>query len=279
MTGPLRVPPGRAGRVWLLGRLHTAERGLDLLDRKLRVLRREQERARLAAERTGAEWRRRCAEAEPWLLRAALLGGQRALRHAVPGETAQVQVTWAVVMGVRYPQQAVAHSGRPAPDAAPTGTTALVEAAATYRDALRGRRGPRRRRGDRAPARRGGGRNGAPTARGRGPVDPTPARGPAPHRARARGARPRRGAPPAVGGRTPAARVTRLPAGMRGAEPPPLSAQAAGAPASALHRASASFGASGQVEGPCTRPGQCPNLDGERRVGVVRRGRPRSTRR
>ena len=137
MTGPLRVPPGRAGRVWLLGRLHTAERGLDLLDRKLRVLRREQERARLAAERTGAEWRRRCAEAEPWLLRAALLGGQRALRHAVPGETAQVQVTWAVVMGVRYPQQAVAHSGRPAPDAAPTGTTALVEAAATYRDALR----------------------------------------------------------------------------------------------------------------------------------------------
>jgi len=136
VTGSLRVPPGRAGRVWLLGRLHTAERGRDLLDRKLRILRREQQRARSAAERTDAEWRRLCAEAETWLLRATLLAGQRALHQAAPDDPARVQVGWTVVMGLPYPQEAAVRCGRPAPDAAPAGTTALVEAAAAYRDAL-----------------------------------------------------------------------------------------------------------------------------------------------
>ena len=78
--GRPRVPPGRAGRLWLRGRLATAERGLDLLDRKLRILRREQERLRLLERRTGEELRRRCGDADRWLLRAALLGGQRGLR-------------------------------------------------------------------------------------------------------------------------------------------------------------------------------------------------------
>jgi V/A-type H+/Na+-transporting ATPase subunit D len=136
MTGPLRVPPGRAGRMWLLQRLNTAERGLDLLDRKLRVLRGEQQRAHLAAERTGAEWRRCCAEAETWLLRAALLAGERAVRHAAPEEPAQVQVTWTVVMGVRHPRQATVRCGLPGAGAATAGTAALVEATAAYRAAL-----------------------------------------------------------------------------------------------------------------------------------------------
>jgi V/A-type H+-transporting ATPase subunit D len=136
MTGPLRVPPGRAGRMWLLERLDTAERGLDLLDRKLRVLRGEQQRAHLIAGRTGADWRRRCAEAETWLLRAALLGGQRAIRHAVPAEAAQVQLTWTEVMGVRHPLGATVRCGRPGTDAATAGTAAVVEAAAAHRAAL-----------------------------------------------------------------------------------------------------------------------------------------------
>ena len=136
MTGPLRVPPGRAGRVWLLGRLHTAERGMDLLDRKLRILRREQQRAHLAVEHTGAEWRRLCAEAETWLLRAALLGGQRALRQVMPAEPALAHVTWTVVMGVRHPLEVAVRCGRLAPDAATVGTAALVEAATAYRNAL-----------------------------------------------------------------------------------------------------------------------------------------------
>lgn len=136
MTGPLRVPPGRAGRMWLLGRLHSAERGLDLLDRKLRILRREQQRAHQTVEHTAAEWRHLCAEAETWLLRAALLAGQRALRQAMPDEVALAQVTWTVVMGVRHPQQAAVRCGLPAPDTATVGSAALVEAAGAYRDAL-----------------------------------------------------------------------------------------------------------------------------------------------
>jgi V/A-type H+-transporting ATPase subunit D len=109
---------------------------MDLLDRKLRILRREQQRAHLAVEHTGAEWRRLCAEAETWLLRAALLAGQRALRQAMPDEAALAHVTWTVVMGVRHPSEAAVRCGRPAPDAATVGTAALVEAAAAYRDAL-----------------------------------------------------------------------------------------------------------------------------------------------
>jgi V/A-type H+/Na+-transporting ATPase subunit D len=136
VTGTLRVPPGRAGRVWLLERLHTAERGRDLLDRKLRILRREQQRAHRTAEHTGAEWRRVCAEAETWLLRAVLLAGRRGLHGAMPDEPAQVQVTWTVVMGVQHPQEPAVRCGRPVSDAAPAGTAALVEAATAYRDAL-----------------------------------------------------------------------------------------------------------------------------------------------
>ena len=33
-----RIPPGRAGRMWLRRRLATAERGREQLDRKLRIL-------------------------------------------------------------------------------------------------------------------------------------------------------------------------------------------------------------------------------------------------
>src|SRR6266566_9507160 len=87
--GGIRVPPGRAGRLWLRGRLQVAERGLDLLDRKLRILRREHERLALLAQRTGEAWEHACREAETWLLRAALLSGQRALRLSAASPAAK----------------------------------------------------------------------------------------------------------------------------------------------------------------------------------------------
>ena len=62
------VPPGRAGRLWLQRRLQVARRGADLLDRKLRLLADELGRLRTDSARTGAEWDRRCADAERWLL-------------------------------------------------------------------------------------------------------------------------------------------------------------------------------------------------------------------
>ena len=99
----LAVPPGRAGRLWLQRRLQVAERGAELLDRKLRILRAELEVLRAEQARAAADWDRCRADAELWLLRASLLGGQRAIRLGANGGSADVTVTYASAMGVRYP--------------------------------------------------------------------------------------------------------------------------------------------------------------------------------
>jgi V/A-type H+/Na+-transporting ATPase subunit D len=103
--GPV-VPPGRAGRLWLQRRLETARRGADLLDRKLRLLQAQLDQARESTAQTSTGWQRSQAEAESWLLRAALLGGQRAIRLADDGLFAEVTITYAATMGIRYPADA-----------------------------------------------------------------------------------------------------------------------------------------------------------------------------
>lgn len=129
-------PPGRAGRIWLRRRLTTARRGADLLDSKLRILRREEQRFAVLAERTRAEWEASLAEAERWLLRAALVGGQRGVR-ADPGTApAGVEVTWASVMGVRYPSRAAVRLPEEQPRSPVAATAALPMARAAYRRAL-----------------------------------------------------------------------------------------------------------------------------------------------
>jgi V/A-type H+/Na+-transporting ATPase subunit D len=100
------VPPGRAGRLWLVRRLQVARRGADLLNRKLLILTGELGRLREAAARTGADWDRCCADAEQWLLRAGMLGGQRAVRLAADGQAADVTISYRLAMGVRYPVSA-----------------------------------------------------------------------------------------------------------------------------------------------------------------------------
>jgi V/A-type H+-transporting ATPase subunit D len=97
------MPTGRAGRLWLRHRLEVAERAADLLDRKLRILRVEQERLRLLTRQSREEWQARCAAADEWLLRASLLGGRRALRLAQDGGVAEVTVGYGATMGVRHP--------------------------------------------------------------------------------------------------------------------------------------------------------------------------------
>ena len=107
MSAPqLRVPPGRAGRLWLQRRLLTARRGADLLDRKLRILQAEAGRRREAAARTAAGWDRSQAEAGQWLLRAGLLDGQRAIRLSADDAYAEVTISYAATMGVRFPANA-----------------------------------------------------------------------------------------------------------------------------------------------------------------------------
>ena len=97
------VPPGRAGRLWLTKRLQVARRGADLLDRKLRILTEELGRLREFAAQTAEEWNRSCVEAERWLLRASVLGGQRAVRLAADSLVADVTISYTVSMGVRHP--------------------------------------------------------------------------------------------------------------------------------------------------------------------------------
>jgi V/A-type H+-transporting ATPase subunit D len=118
-------------------RLRVADRGVELLDGKLRVLRAEQQRYHLAAERTGEQWRARAAEARAWLLRAALLGGQRAIRLAEDVEPADVRVSWMYVMGVRCPADAELRGGGPGIAGALSGTSAVHRAAAAHAAALR----------------------------------------------------------------------------------------------------------------------------------------------
>jgi len=130
-----RVPPGRAGRLWLQRRLRTADRAVTLLDRKLRILRTEQERFHLLAERTGAQWATAQRDAEVWLLRAAVLSGQREIRLSTTAAAADVTVRWGSVMGVRYPVDVTCQVPEPAERGG--GTAAMVEATTAYAVALR----------------------------------------------------------------------------------------------------------------------------------------------
>lgn len=134
----IRVPPGRAGRLWLRHRLDTAEHGAALLDRKLRALREQQRRLAIQARYTEEEWTTLARRARTWLLRAALAGGQRGLRLADDEHSAEVTVTWTSAMGVRYPAEATcALPGGPAVSPALRGSTAVVHAERAHRAALR----------------------------------------------------------------------------------------------------------------------------------------------
>lgn len=137
MTARKHAQPGRAGRLRLRHSLDVAMRGAALLERKLRVLRDHHER--LTARRTAAEraWHEALAEAEGWLLRGLLLGGERALETAAVADRAAVTVTWTNSMGVRHPADADCRDARRVAQEADPGNTALAHAATAYRSAVR----------------------------------------------------------------------------------------------------------------------------------------------
>ncbi len=99
----MAVPPGRAGRLWVDRRLLAARRAAQLLDRKLSILQAEVNAYQELAELTRQEWERCNADAQRWLLRAALLGGQRSIRLAAGGDAAEVRISYTVTAGVRHP--------------------------------------------------------------------------------------------------------------------------------------------------------------------------------
>ncbi|MFL4903787.1 V-type ATP synthase subunit D [Streptomyces sp. MMS24-I2-30] len=132
-----RTPTGRAGRLRLRRSLATARRGADLLERKLRLLLDREQTERRAADTAGRTWRERLSDADTWLVRGVLLGGESALAQAVPAGLAHVDVRWATLMGVRHPE-AVALTGpvRSAVEPTPP-NTALAHAETAYRAAIR----------------------------------------------------------------------------------------------------------------------------------------------
>lgn len=122
--------------MWLRRRLLTAERGRDQLDRKLRILIPEQERLRILRHRCDRDWGDACARARTWLLRAALLGGQDAIRHACPASPVQIGLTWASAMGLRYPAHATLREESLADAVQPPANAAVTAAVQAHRDAL-----------------------------------------------------------------------------------------------------------------------------------------------
>jgi len=130
-----RIPPGRAGRMWLRRRVDTAVRGRDQLDRKLRILVAEQQRLRAQADRSRAEWVTSCEVAQTWLLRATLLGGQDAVHNATPPQPANVEIAWTTAMGLSYPADVrlVAPTSQPL---IPPANAAVVPTADAFRAAL-----------------------------------------------------------------------------------------------------------------------------------------------
>lgn len=130
------MPPGRTGRIWLQRRLLLARHAASRLDQKLRILRTEQAHAALLLEHTRPAWEERCREAETWLLRAAVLGGQSAVRPSSTTPPADVSLAWTTSMGTTYPTDSVCVIPAPDPDLATASSSAVIEATTAYRRAL-----------------------------------------------------------------------------------------------------------------------------------------------
>jgi len=136
---PLRVPPGRAGRIWLVRRLETARRGAELLDRKRQALVREQARIRIEASQARHEWDEAAALLALWSARAAMLDGAERIgllaRHVEqPGS---LQLSWSNLMGARIPSLESTTVPDPPPLSALGGSSAAVLVARAACEATR----------------------------------------------------------------------------------------------------------------------------------------------
>lgn len=101
MTPPRAT--GRSGRLRLRRQLGTAQRAIELLDRKRRIVVDQLTQQSAYARRTGEEWARAASDAASWLARAAALDGQRGLAAGVPCTPALVTVAFTATMGVEFP--------------------------------------------------------------------------------------------------------------------------------------------------------------------------------
>ena len=134
----IKVPPGRAGRLWLVRRLEVGTRGLEVLDQKRQTLLHEQQRLsdRLAEDR--AAWERQAREAATWSDRAAAISGARRLRLAslYRGERAKVTIEWRNAVGVVIPVSATVQLGEPPDFVSLGGGSSVTLAAESHARAL-----------------------------------------------------------------------------------------------------------------------------------------------
>ena len=112
-TMPLRAPPGRAGRLWLVRRLEVARRGVEVLDQKRQTLLREQQRLSEVAGRRhaglGAEGAR-CGRVERPCARDRRRTAAAARGRAGSGRC-EVEVEWRNALGTVFPAGASVHPG------------------------------------------------------------------------------------------------------------------------------------------------------------------------
>ena len=103
----MRVPPGRAGQLWLRRRLSVAEHGIDVLRRKQQLLRTERDRRAGDLASAQPAWESECRDAQRWMRRALETAGSQQLPEiAADAEQATVSATWTSVMNVRVPARA-----------------------------------------------------------------------------------------------------------------------------------------------------------------------------
>lgn len=134
----IRVPPGRAGRLWLVRRLEVAGRGADVLDQKRRSLLRHREQLAERLAETVAAWEHQAAEAAQWNDRALAIAGVRRLRLASlhRGGRAEVTVVWRNALGTVFPAEAAVQLGQAADFVALGGGSSVAHSARAHAEAL-----------------------------------------------------------------------------------------------------------------------------------------------
>jgi V/A-type H+-transporting ATPase subunit D len=134
----LRVPAGRAGRLWLMNRLEVARRGTEVLDQKRRTLLRERRRTATELARAAKEWEHHARLAAESNDRALALAGERRLRLTALHcpDSATVEVAWRNTIGTVLPTHARVDTGTPPDFVALGGGAAVAIAGEAHRRAL-----------------------------------------------------------------------------------------------------------------------------------------------
>jgi V/A-type H+-transporting ATPase subunit D len=133
-----QIPPGRAGRLWLLDRIAAARRGADILDKKRQLLLREQQHLAGMREAAFGVWQDSCREAEEWGLRAGVLGGRAGVDLVASGTAARAtaDVVWHNTMGVVHPETCDVQTPGLSPEELAGSNSAMAPAAGAYSRAL-----------------------------------------------------------------------------------------------------------------------------------------------